>query len=207
MHFCQGWTRAACRACKNLHQRRWPTVTVPTAETHHPPLHCAHIHCSVSISVRQASMNVSGCHFFLHFRIQFHTFASYTLPFQMPWRQSWMTWCPSAAICHTATKCNRILVRRFNLHCRPPPSASDIVGQQNKIGGITFGAALEILTSTQHKLYCSSLFYKNYSCFTRKQTQFSWLDFSCILWNFILFTNVNTFPFQTQAISPTYILI
>jgi len=55
------------------------------------------------------------------------------------------------------------------------------VGQQNKIGGITFGAALEILTSTQHKLYCSSLFYKNYSCFTRKQTQFSWLDFSCIL--------------------------
>jgi len=28
-----------------------------------------------------------------------------------------LTNCPSAAICHTATKCNRILVERFNLDC------------------------------------------------------------------------------------------
>ena len=39
-------------------------VIVTTAETHHPLLHCAHIHCLVSINVQQALMNVSGCHFF-----------------------------------------------------------------------------------------------------------------------------------------------
>ena len=37
--------------------------TVSTAETHHPLPLCVHIHCSVSINTQQASMNVSGCHF------------------------------------------------------------------------------------------------------------------------------------------------
>ena len=64
MHFHHWWTRASCHACKNLHQWRWPTVTVTTAETHHPPLHYADIHCLVSINTQQASMNVSGCHLF-----------------------------------------------------------------------------------------------------------------------------------------------
>jgi len=27
--------------------------------------------------------------------------------------------CPSAAVCHTATTCNRMLVGRFNLYCHP----------------------------------------------------------------------------------------
>ena len=34
------------------------------AETQHPLPRCAHIHCLVSINVEQASVNVSGCHFF-----------------------------------------------------------------------------------------------------------------------------------------------
>ena len=32
---------------------------------HHPPHHCAHIHCLVSINVQQVSVNVNECHFFL----------------------------------------------------------------------------------------------------------------------------------------------
>ena len=69
-------------AHKNWHQRRCPTVTVTTAETHHPPLHYAYIHHLLSMNVRQASVNVNGCHFFPHRGIQFHTFASYALPCQ-----------------------------------------------------------------------------------------------------------------------------
>jgi len=53
---------AVCHTHKDLYQQRWPTVTL--AETHHPSLHCAHIHCLVSINVQKVSMNVSGCHFF-----------------------------------------------------------------------------------------------------------------------------------------------
>ena len=48
----------------------WPSgtwlvfhVAVTTAETSHPPPHCANIHCLVSINVQQASMNVIGCNF------------------------------------------------------------------------------------------------------------------------------------------------
>jgi len=49
---------------------------------------------------------------------------------------------PLHAIYHTATKGNRILMRRFYLYSIPP-SASDIVGQHSNIGDITFKAALE----------------------------------------------------------------
>ena len=54
----------ACHAHNNLHHWKWPTVAVSTAEMHHPPLHCAHIHWVVSIKVQQVLMNVTGCHFF-----------------------------------------------------------------------------------------------------------------------------------------------
>jgi len=44
-----------------------------------------------------------------------------------------------------ATIRNGVLVERFNLCCHPPTSTTDVMGQQNKIGGITFGAALMFL--------------------------------------------------------------
>ena len=55
--------------------------------------------------------------------------------------------CLSAAICHTATTCNGMLVGMFNLYCLststvPSTSAADAMGQHNKIGGITLEAAL-----------------------------------------------------------------
>ena len=77
--FHQRWTRAAWHTCKNPHQQKWPTVTVTTAEMHHPLPHCV-----VSISVQQAMMNVSGCQLLPDGGIQLHTFTSYTLPCQMP---------------------------------------------------------------------------------------------------------------------------
>ena len=46
------------------------TVTVTTAEMHHPLPHCSHIHWLISINIHQGSLNVSGYHFFLHGGIQ-----------------------------------------------------------------------------------------------------------------------------------------
>ena len=89
--------------------------TVTTAETHHPPPHCAHIHCLVSINVQQALMNVSECNFSAwrnsvpHFCFIGHDMSSMS--------DTILSECPSAAIYQTATKCNGILVGRFNLYC------------------------------------------------------------------------------------------
>ena len=49
--------------------------------------------------------------------------------------------CLSAAICHTATKYG-MLMESLTSTAIPPTSASDVVGQQNKTGGITFRAAV-----------------------------------------------------------------
>ena len=62
-----------------------PSAT--TAETHHSPSHCAHIHCLVSITIKKAQVNVNGRSFF-HGGIQYHTFASQALPYQMPFCQT-----------------------------------------------------------------------------------------------------------------------
>jgi len=52
--------------------------------------------------------------------------------------------CSFAAICPSAIKCNGILMGRFNLYCHPPLSVSDVAGQHNKTGDITFGAAIKL---------------------------------------------------------------
>ena len=75
---------AACCAFKNLHQWSWPTVTVVTAETHHPPPHCAHIYCLGSINVQQMSMSVGGCYFFCMEEFNIGGKAQQLLPHQHP---------------------------------------------------------------------------------------------------------------------------
>ena len=82
-------------------------------------------------------MNVSGCHFFPHGRVHFHLFASYALPRQtllfhtaplllsVTWQQNVMEYWWEDSACTVM----------------PPTGASDIVGQRNKIAGITFKVA------------------------------------------------------------------
>jgi len=84
------------------------------------------------------SMNINGCHFFSHGGIQLPSFASYMLLFcqtapllpsvarQQNVREYWWEGSASTAI--------------------PTTSTSDIVGQHNNIGGVTFGATLVFLT-------------------------------------------------------------
>ena len=123
----------------------WPSgtwlvfqVAVATAETRHPPPHCANIHCLNSVNVQQASMNVIGCNFFPHGGFQLHTFVSYALTCQTPF-------------CQTAPLLSSV-ARQRNLteYWREGSTssaisttfASHVVGQHNKIGGINFGEAL-----------------------------------------------------------------
>ena len=104
-------------------------VAVATPEMHHPLPHCAHTHCLVSISAQQVSVNVNGGNFFcmedfsdtplLHTHF-IHTMLDAILSDSL-----------SADICHMATECNGTLVGTST--AIPPTSASDIVGQHNKM--------------------------------------------------------------------------
>ena len=129
------WT--ICYAHKHLHEWRWSTATVTMAKTHHPPPHCTHIHCLVSINVQHVLMNFNGCHFFCMEEFN-DSFASHPLPCQTPFCQT-APLLPSVAWHQNTTE-----------YCQEdststaiwPTSASDTVGQHNKIGGITFATAL-----------------------------------------------------------------
>jgi len=50
--------------------------------------------------------------------------------------------CPSAAICHTATNLTGYWQEGSTSALIAPTSTADVMGQQNKIGGITFETAL-----------------------------------------------------------------
>jgi len=103
---------------------------------HHPPPHCIKIHCLVSINVQQELINVSEymkefnntplLHPHFHIRCHFVRLSS-------------------VAICHMAATHNRILVGNYNLYCHVRTITSNIVGQHNKIGGITFRAAFVLI--------------------------------------------------------------
>ena len=105
----------------------------------HPPPHCAHTHCLVSISVQQASVNINRCNFFfcmeefnditllhLHFHVRHH-FVRLSLSCHLSDRNI-MEW--------------KTRKERSASTAIPPTSTSDTTGQDNKIGDITFGATL-----------------------------------------------------------------
>ena len=122
------------------------TVTATTAGTHHPPPHCAHIHCSVSRNVHQVSISVNGCNFFLHGAIQFHTFPSYPLPRQTPFCHASLL-LPSVTWQHNITE---YWWEGLTSTALPSTSTSDIAVQHNKIRGITFREALIYFHITFH---------------------------------------------------------
>jgi len=122
-------------ARKNLHQHRWPTVA--TAEKHHPLPHCAHIHCLVSINAQRISMNASGWCFFCMENLITHLCSTHT-----SLSDAIRSHCPSAAVRHTQQHALEYCWEASASNAIPPTSASAIMGQQNKTGGIVFGAAI-----------------------------------------------------------------
>jgi len=120
---------------ENLYQQWWPAVA--TAETSYSLPQCANILCYVTMNIQQASVNVSGYHFIPYIGIHWHTFASYTLPCQMPFCQTALL-LPSVAWQQNLTE---YWWEGSTSAAIPPISAFDITGQHNK-GGIMFRLAL-----------------------------------------------------------------
>jgi len=115
VHFCQPWTRACIpRSWKAAWQSRtWISSTsLSSLLKHHPLPHYAHIHCLDSTKMQQVSMNVSGCHFSAWRNLVTHLCFIHTSMSDII-----LTGCPSATICHTATKCHGIVVGMFSLYC------------------------------------------------------------------------------------------
>ena len=150
--------------------------------THH---HTMLASCLVSINIQQVSMNVSGCHFFPHRGLQFHTFASSTLLCQIPfcqtapllpsvtWQQNETEYCWEGSA-STATS---------------PISTSDVVSQHNKIGGITSGAVLVYSKSAHLPAACilsfGSIDILNYISFEKQP--------SCIVYMYLKIFNVMSY--------------
>jgi len=91
----------------------------------------------------QMSKNVNGCNSFLHGGIQCHTFASPTLP-----RQTSL--CQIAPLLPSVTQQQHGMENWWEGSAStaiPPTPTSDTVGQHNKIGDITFRAALVLLST------------------------------------------------------------
>ena len=76
-----------------------------------------------------------GAIFFPHGGIQLHTFASQALPCQTPF-------CQTAPLLSRQQNLTEYWREGSAFTAIPPTSASDVVGQHNKVGGITFGAVL-----------------------------------------------------------------
>ena len=106
-------------------------IAVTTDEMHHPPSHCAHIISLVSINILQLSVNVNR-----QGGIQWQTFASFLC--QVPF-------CQAAPLLPSVTRQQSEMEYWWEHSTSiaiPPTPTSDIVGQHNQIGGITFRAAL-----------------------------------------------------------------
>ena len=90
--------------------------------------------------------------FFPYKGIQWHTFASYTFPCQM-------SFCQTAPLLPSVTWQQNVMEYWQEGSASttiPPTSITDVMGQHNNIGGITFGAALVFQPLSEVNL---SLFY------------------------------------------------
>jgi len=103
-------------------------VAVTTAETHHPPPHCAHVHCLISINVQLVAVNVNGCHLFPHGGIQWCTIASYTFPCRT-------LFCQTASLLPSVTQQQNVTERWWEGSTSttiPPTPTLDITGIYHK---------------------------------------------------------------------------
>jgi len=99
-----------------------------------PLLKCSTHTSHPLFGVQQVSVNVNGCQFFPYGGIQFHTFPSYTLPCQM-------SFCQTAPLLPSVTWQQHVTEYWWEVSTStaiPPTSASDVMDQRNKIGGIIF---------------------------------------------------------------------
>jgi len=100
---------------------------------HHLLPHCAHIHSWISINIQWELMNGSGCHFCSKACLCFRC-TSVSVPF-----------CQSAALLSSVPQQQHVMGYCWEGSVStaiPPPSTSDVMSQNNKIEGTTFGVVL-----------------------------------------------------------------
>ena len=113
-------------------------VAVTIAEIYYPLLHCANIHCFISINVQQASMDVSRFNIFC-----LEQFNECLCFIQSSMSDSILPDCSSVV-----TQPQNLMEywkEVTNSTAIPPTSTSDIMGHHNKIEGITFSSTLTIM--------------------------------------------------------------
>mgnify|MGYP001854630505 FL=1 len=100
----------ACHTCNTRHKQRWPSVSYPPHTTH-----CLTVLTSTAgLHKRSASINEhQWVPFFSTWRNSVTDFCFMCISMS----DTIVSDCPSTAICHTATKCNGILVERFKPYC------------------------------------------------------------------------------------------
>ena len=102
----------ACHACKILHQRRWLTVTVTTANMcHSPPIVLTYAIWSPSTFSKYLWVSLGAI---FSTRRNLPTSLHFIRPSMS---DAIVSDCPSAATYQTAITCNGILVGRFSLYC------------------------------------------------------------------------------------------
>jgi len=126
LQLCMTVQNMTCLSCCSCHCWNIPPIT----SLYWHPLFGLH-KCSASISEHQRVP------FFSAWR-NWTTHLSFV---HTPMSDTILSDCPSAAICHVTTTCNGILEGSTSTVILPT-STSGIMDQCNKIGGITFGAAL-----------------------------------------------------------------
>ena len=108
-NFASNEQEPSCCACKSLRLWRWHCQhcwsTPPTASLCSHPL----------LGLHKCSTSVSECQWMSFFR--WRNSVSHLCSVHTSMSDAILSDCPSAAICHTTTEYNRILVRRFNLYC------------------------------------------------------------------------------------------
>ena len=116
-------------------------IAVTTAEMHHPPPHCVHIHRLVSINVQQTSVNVSGCNIF-------HMEGFNSTPLVYIHLHVRCLLCQTPPPLPFVTQQQHVTKYGWegSTSTAIPTFASDGMDQDNKITGITLGAAVVLLS-------------------------------------------------------------
>jgi len=100
-----------------------------------PPVsHCAHINCLIYLNIQQALMNVKVCNFFPYGVIQFLPFATYIFPCQTPI-------CLGTSLLPSVAWQQSVMEYWGQVQPVLPYITSDVMGQHEKRGGITYWAA------------------------------------------------------------------
>ena len=145
--FCQWW-KGACMP--------WPLKSAAVEVTH-----CHHSHCQNAppttslcshplVGLHKCSASVNECQWvssFLHGGIQWHTFASSAVQCQTQF-------CQTALLLPSVTQQQNVMEHWGEGSAStaiPPTSASDVVGQCNRTGAVTFRAALVYISETYQK--------------------------------------------------------